>query len=541
MSGELEKIVAMLESGGAELQCAAAMVLGELAPRDEKVRKALLGALKSDNETVKLYSVEALARIDAKSAAPHLIPLLSGPPRLRARVQQVLVGLGDSIVPVLRKELDKAAPEQRGGLLEVLGRFTSVDLGDTLLDSLADKNPDVVRQAAVALKSRYEALQGADRDKAAKGLAAAIEAPALRKNPSAQAAGLAILQSLRSPAVIRSLLGFAESARETSVRAAALAALADTDFSGEEDRVVAKLLPVLADEDEAALVSPALQVLARAKVGKDHADRIFKLLKSPSPAVRLFAIKSLGQLGGARSASGLIEGLWNSDGRVSEEAAAALRSNPGFAKALVKALGDEEDANRAWKLAGILRTYRDAIDASTVSGFLRKFLGLVDKGNPAAKVYFEILRTAAPSELREEICSRARELLARKKAEPALHLLKLLEREDLATPASDFLLALALLKTLPNKDIAFASRDRSQAGLLFSKIVRRGDFPVLKQLEKDAKLLDPADFLYLGFVAIERQGLEREFGADVLRLLVKKAGSSREAAAAKAKLKTQGA
>ncbi len=71
-------------------------------------------------------------------------------------------------------------------------------------------------------------------------------------------------------------------------------------------------------------------------------------------------------------------------------------------------------------------------------------------------------------------------------------------------------------------------------------LIRRGEVPVVKNLEKDAKLLTPLDLLYLGFVLIEREGADREFGAAVLRLLVKKFGSSKEAKTAKAKLKTQG-
>ncbi|HEU4339253.1 MAG TPA: HEAT repeat domain-containing protein, partial [Planctomycetota bacterium] len=76
MSAELDKIVKMLESANAELQCAAAMVLGELESKDAKVHDALLAALKSDNEEVRLYAVEALARTRAREAAPHFIPFL---------------------------------------------------------------------------------------------------------------------------------------------------------------------------------------------------------------------------------------------------------------------------------------------------------------------------------------------------------------------------------------------------------------------------------------------------------------------------------
>jgi len=538
MSSELDKIVKMLESGNAELQCAAAMVLGELGAKDEKTHEALLGALKADNEEVRLYAVEALARTRAREAAPHFIPFLAGSPRLRGRVQQILAELGDDIIPLLQKRIDKASPELRRGLLEVLGQFKQVDLSDTLFDALLDKDLEVVRQAAASLRERFAGLKDDERAAAAKRMTAFLGESKARKRPETAVAALQILQDLKSPASVRTFLEFTASDHPLPVRAAALSALAATGVGDDEERVVAKLLPLLAEAEQADLVSPALQVLSKAKVGKEHADRILKLQKSPHPAVRLFAIGALGGVGASKAVEGLIEGLWNSDTRVAEEAAGALRSNPAFAKPLVRALEAEEDATRAWKLANVLRVHREAIDDSTVASFLKRCLSLHEKRGPVFQVYFEILRSVAPGELRDAILKRARELM-KKRVEDADRMLRLLEREDLATGASDYLLAISQLRTL-NKDVAMAPRDRSKAVLLFSKLVRRGEIPVVKNLEKDAGLLTPLDLLYLGFVLIERQGAERELGAAVLRLLTRKFASSKEAKTAKAKLKTQG-
>jgi HEAT repeat protein len=538
MSVELDKIVKMLQTGGAELQCAAAMVLGELESKDGKVHDALLGALKSDNEEVRLYAVEALARTRAKEAAPHFIPFLAGSPRLRGRVQQILAGLGDEMVPLLQKRIEKASPELRRGLLEVLGQFHQVDLSDTLFEALLDKDPDVVRQAAASLRERFAGLKDDERAAAAKRMSAFLGDAKTRKRPETLVAGLQIFQELKAPSSIRTYLEFTGTDYPAPVRAAALTALAATGAGDDEERVVSKLLPLLAEADQADIVSPALQVLSKAKVGKEHADRILKLQKSPHPAVRLFAISALGGVGASKAVEGLIEGLWNPDSRVAEEAAASLRSNPAFAKPLVRALEAEEDATRAWKLANVLRVHREAIDEATVASFLKRCLALHEKRGPVFQVYFEILRSVAPGELRDAILKRARELM-KKRVEDADRMLRLLEREDLATGASDYLLAISQLRTL-NKDLAMAPRDRSKAALLFSKLIRRGEVPVVKNLEKDAGLLTPLDLLYLGFVLIEREGAEREFGASVLRLVVKKFGTSKEAKTAKAKLKTQG-
>ena len=103
---------------------------------------------------------------------------------------------------------------------------------------------------------------------------------------------------------------------------------------------------------------------------------------------------------------------------------------------LVRALEAEEDAGRAWKLANVLRIHREAIDEATVASFLKRCLSHHEKRGPVFQVYFEILRTVAPGDLREAIMKRARELM-KKRVEDADRMLRLLEREDLATDASD--------------------------------------------------------------------------------------------------------
>ncbi|MBI2931437.1 MAG: HEAT repeat domain-containing protein [Planctomycetes bacterium] len=529
---ETEKIVRMLEEGGAELQCAAAMVLGEL--RSTAARPALLKALKSDNETLRLYAVEALGKIDPKEAAPHLVPMLATSGRLRARIQQVLLSIGEEVVPMLQRHIDKAEPELRRAILEVLGQFKAVDLSDTMFDALADKNPEVARQAAEALRARFAGVAGPDREKAVKQVVRFLD----RKLPPASTvAGLRLLGDLRDPAGVRAALGYVDGKREVSIRTAALEALSVMDLSKDADRVAPKVLALV---DEEPLVSAALAVLGKLAIPREQGDRVLRLLESRHAAVRLYAIQALGALGGARAAEGLVAGLFSPDRRIADEATRALQGNHAFAPAILKALQAEENVGRAWKIAGVLRAHREAIDAATVKAFLAKCLKLHEKNSAVAQVYGEILRSVAPAVFRDAVVKRGRELMKKRKHEDAERLLRLVAQEDLATSESDFALAEALLVTL-RKDLATARLDRSHAVGLFSKLIRRADYPVVKELEKDAAMVGAPSLLYLGFVMIERQGAEREFGAGVLRLVAKKFGRAKEGETARAKLKTQGA
>ena len=144
MANELERICKLLDEGDAELQIAVARVLRELKPKDASVRKSLAGALKSQNEMVRLYALEALAAIDLTTALPYLVPLLGGPEAVRARAAQILSGAGAASAGALRDHLDSKDPQVRKGILEILGKMPGVDTAESLFAGLLDPDLEVV-------------------------------------------------------------------------------------------------------------------------------------------------------------------------------------------------------------------------------------------------------------------------------------------------------------------------------------------------------------------------------------------------------------
>jgi hypothetical protein len=280
--------------------------------------------------------------------------------------------------------------------------------------------------------------------------------------------------------------------------------------------------------------------LGRLPLGKDETDRVMKFQESPHGPVREYALRALGTIGSAAAAAPLVDALTGDDPRQAEAAAASLGSNPDFAPLLVKALDKQEDVQKQWKIVNILRTYKNVLDKGTLRKFLSKGLGMLEKKQSGFQAYFEIVRSAAPDLLRETLLKKGRDLLSKGRAEDSERHLRFLERDDLATPESDFALAAAQLRG-QRLDLAGAGRDRGPALYLFSKLSRKEGFPFLKKLEKDAGLLTADGLLYLGFALIERQGAERDAGAAILKLVSKKYGSKEQGKTAKQKLKTQGA
>ncbi len=541
MPGEVEKICKMLDEGTAELQCAAAMVLAELKPKEPAVRKALVKALKSANEQVALYSVEALSRIDGAEALPHLVPLLAAPEAVRARVARLLVDLGPAAAGELRKHLDSADARVRKGVVEILGGLKEVDTTDALFAGLLDSDLDVVRKAAQAYRERVAAMGEGEKGAALRKVLGFMDSPRVKKAKTPLASCLDIVGALHDPASSKAVLSYLDRKQPPAVRTHALLALGQIPLEGKAaGAAAARLLPLLDEEDVNGVVGPALEVLWKLPVPKDALDRVLRLQKSPNPKVRKFAVRALGAIGSPRAAGPLLEALSSEDPSTADTAANALRSNPDFAPLLAKALDRQEGVEGQWKIVNVLRTYKNVLDKAAVRGFVSKGLALLGRKQSGFQAYFEIARAAAPDLLRETLLKKGRELIAKGKVEEAERVLLNLQRDEVATAETDLALGIAQLR-LQRLDLTGAGRDRGHAVSIFSGLSRREGFPFAKALEKNAALLTAAGLLYLGFALVERQGEEREAGAQVLRLVAKKYGSKEEGKVARQKLKTQGA
>jgi HEAT repeat protein len=541
MPGELEKICAMLEDGSAELQCAAAVVLGELKPKEPAARKALAKALKAPNDQVKLYAMEALARIDPEGSVKELGPLLGAPEPVRGKAKALLFAAGPAAAKALREHLGADDPQVRKGVLEILGQLKEGEGEDALFAGLLDRDLEVVRKAAQAYRQRTESMSPSEKAAALKKVLAFLESPKVQKAKTPIASCLLILGSLKDPSAAKAVLKYVDRKQPPAARNHALLALANLPVEGASAKAVAaRLVPLLDEEDFNAIVKPALDVLWKLPAGKEQAERAFKLLKSPHGPVRPYAVRVLGAVGGGKAGQALLEALGGDDPRLVDQAGQALRSNPDFAPLLLKALDREEDVQAQWKLVNVLRAYKNVLDKGSVRSLLGRGLALLARKQSGFQAYFEVVRAAAPDLLRETLLKKGRELLAKGKVEDAERHLRLLERDDLATPEGEFALAAAQLR-LQQLDVTGAGRDRGPALALFSKLSRREGFPFLKHLEKNAGLVTPEGLLYLGFALVERQGAERDAGAGVLKLVARKYGSKEPGKIARQKLKTQGA
>lgn len=538
----LDQICGLLKSPDAELQCAAARVLGALKTTDAAAREALIEALKSGNQMVVSYAVDALGRHAEAAVLPHLIQVFGAASAARDRAVAAVVAFGEASAPALRKELKSKNAAVRRGVLEALAQVPGDACVDDLLEGLFDLEDEVVQFATATVRSRIQRMGDKERSALLGRARKLLDRPGTAKSVPALTALMKLLGFLRIPDAAPQLLARLDRKFPTPVRKNALVSLEHLDLSGVDPKAaVNRLLPLLQEADLANIVSPALSVLGKVELPKALASKLMALRKSPHPAVRVFAVRAMGATGTAQAADALVAMLGSEDFRDRETASISLRGNAAFAPRLVSEIEKAKDLAYAWSIAEVLRSYRDALPKPLAKRLLARGLRFLAKQDEErAKAFIEAARQAAPEAARAALLKGGTAWLRRRRFETAEGYLRYLERDDLATPEGLYALALARLKRA-STSLDPVARGKNPALPLLVRLVRRGDFPVARRLAADRKLLTPGDLLYVGFHFLDQQGAgDRVFGGEVLKLLARTYPKSAEAASAKKRLATEG-
>src|ERR1043166_7601869 len=149
----IRRVCDMLQSPDGMRRCAAAMVLAELAPKDAAVVKALGTALKDANQLLTRYVLEAFESIGTRVVVPHVLPLLDAEDvETKLRAAGIVARAGGDIVADLNRQFDKANPQQRRVLVDILARIHSRESMQIILDALFDPDLELVKEACQAVR-----------------------------------------------------------------------------------------------------------------------------------------------------------------------------------------------------------------------------------------------------------------------------------------------------------------------------------------------------------------------------------------------------
>lgn len=533
-----KKLLQLLEPDQpADVRRAAVTVLGAIGGKDAGVGQALCRALDDADAAVRLQALAAVGQLRVERALPQLLARVSqGGPEAEAAALAA-AHLGARGTQALQALMAKVAPGLRRYIAAALGSGGTVSAETAAVTVLLDSDPNVVDAAVRSLLGEVPSLTAAARRALADRVLELLGGKkAARPAAHSEAALLRLLAALGDPRAEAIFWARTEPAHAAPLRAAALQALGTLPVPTQRDKWQ-RLLASAADPDF-RVAAPALMILKAATVGDRNLDDWLPLLAAPDPTVRRFGLEKLGAKDHPKVAAALLAQLDHPDRSLRDQALAALGRLKHGREALVEALHQADTPDRAWTLARAQAPLAGDYAPALRDRIFDLACTYLEAGDRRADPLLFLLREADGRALRDRLEERALKLRQKKQYAAALIYLRLLARDPACGDPTRFELAACGLKLSPH-ELDAEARASDPCLEQFAGLVSRQGGQLLEWVEK-AKWLEAEDLFYLGFHFVERTRQEKEFGADVLRLLLRRAPRSKLAKDAKNKLRSQG-
>jgi HEAT repeat protein len=263
------------------------------------------------------------------------------------------------------------------------------------------------------------------------------------------------------------------------------------------------------------------------------------LLDAPDVAVRRLGIEKVAAFDQPDVAAALLKQLDHADRGLRDNAIARLGRLDSGRKAMVQALLEADSADRAWILARAQEPFVATYDAAVRKRLLDRAFTYLEQNDRRADALLSVLRAANFNTLRDALEARALALRKKKKYEPALLFLRLLARDPACGATIRTEQAACALK-LSAHDLSTEARAADPSLNQFAALVHGGNLKELTAYLRKAKWLETTELFYLGFHFAEKERQEKEFGGEVLRLVMERAKKTKLGKDAKSKLRNEG-
>jgi len=538
MDKNLQKICAMLESPDGMRRCAAAMVLAELAPKDPAVVKALGQALQNAaSQLLTRYVLEAFDAISIPAVVPYVLPLLNAEDlETKLRAVGIVARAGGDVLPEIKKQLVHATPQQKLVLLDILARIHESAAFQVILDMLFDNDVELVKEACQAVRRHIGDATPKERIALHKQTVKFMNSAPVRKNERVLTSCLLLVGCLGAPDARNLLLKYAAPKMSGPIRRHALLGLKGLELGGTGADAVARPLLKYLNEPDPVIVQHALDIIEKLSLPKSYDAQWRKLLASRHSVVRVFAARRLSIEDNAANNRLMLGLLAHEDPQVSEMAASALARHKGAAKLLLDALARERRVEAAWRLAKILKPHSGVVEKKAVAKFAALAARDLAVGHDRYEALLYFLRNVDPKAADTLLREMGLKFKKAGKWAKAVECFRQLINTESFDNEVRYELSVCNLKQSP-KDLSphLRAEDHALRGL-YGLLANR-NFPLLDRL-KEEKALDAADLCYVGFHFAELPGAENaEFGRAILEYLVKRWPTSKEAKAARNKLK----
>jgi hypothetical protein len=319
-------------------------------------------------------------------------------------------------------------------------------------------------------------------------------------------------------------------------RAAALQALGKwIDTPGKEQL---KRLFSCAGDSDFRIAAPALMLLKGLPDGDKLQAGWLQLVRAPDLMVRRVAVEKVGERDSAEVAEALLEQLQHPDRSLRDASLARLARLKHGREALIKALLEAENPDRAWSLAKAQAPYVRDYSAGWRDKVFTRACSHLEAEDRRSDALFFLLRDSDAADLRDRLEEKGAAHRKKKEYEKALQYFRLLARDPACAFPIRLELAACALKRSAH-DLATQARMDDPALQQFAGLFQHHQDELFGQLEK-IKWLEAEDLYFLGFDFIEKDGASRKFGDQVLHLLLKRSPRSTVAKSAKTKLRQAG-
>jgi HEAT repeat protein len=520
-----------------DVRAAAALVVGELGVREGDVSAAVLGLLSDASADVRANAIKSAGQLKIDKALPTLLDRIGHGGPEASLAAEAAVGLGAKGVKGLQDLMHKVVPGVRKYIAAALTSHVSHGGDAAGIAVLLDHDPQVAASASAAIIGKIPTLAPARKKELAEELTALAKSKKKPIPTTSEVPVVRLLVALNEPSAADVMWDRILLPHPPEVRTMALQAVGGWTPSPNKEQL--KRLFHCAGEPDFRIAAPALAILNKLPVTDKTLDDWVILLHAPDIAARRLAMDKIGDRDTAEVAEGLLAQFHHSDRGVRDAARGKLQKLKSGRKALVKALVECQGHDDTWQLARTIAGFAKELAPAARGEIFETACGYLEKSDHRTDPFLFVLREIDPAELQEKLVERAVTLRKKKKYAEAMTYLRAVARD----PSVGFAVRLEIATTgvkVSAKDLDPHSRESDHALRNFDTLFQQDAEELMKELEK-AKFLDPEDLFYVGFHFAEQIGRPRQFGIDLLKLVVKRAPKGEVGKSAKNKLKSVGA